>query len=241
MKKSSLIILALFSVLFLASFAAAQETILESLGSNATAFLNSIFLTPFTLSVILLGLLLWIVIYSIVVKIGLGGGKGAWSGGAAVVSLIIVILSFIYLPKDFVTAIVLQYGAMGATILTVIPFFIMLYFSIAITRSLFTARIIWTFYIVYYFAIFIYKIVQPGTTWTNAIPYIGAIVAGAIVIFFLPTIRNIWWKGELSAAEEKGIRDISFRKLGRKLEREETKARTTDTEPEHGFGLGGPF
>jgi len=224
MKKNSLIVLSILSVVFLTSFVAAQ-TILESAGLGITDFLRSILLTPANLSVILLGLLLWIIVYTIVVQIGLGSeGRGS-SIAAGAISLIIVILSFLYLPANFVEAIVLQYGAMGATILTVIPFFIMLYFTVSVSKSLLVARAIWIFYVVYYITLFFYKIATTITgTWTNSIPYIGAIIAGIIIFFLLPAMRDFLYKGKLEAKEERAIKGVKFRALGRKVAEEETKA-----------------
>ena len=226
----TLIIFNLLAFSFLSNLVLA-ETIAESWGRNLAqgiaGFLETIKIDPQTSSIILLGILLWILIYSVVIKIF--HYEGRWGSiSAGIISLIIVILAFLFLPGSLVESIVLQYGAMGATLLTIIPFAIFLYFSISVSRSLFIARVLWIFYIMYYIVIFAYKIVslERGAIWYEYLPYGGAIVAGVIVFFALPTIRKLLFKGELSSLEEKAMKDIDFRKLGRKLEREETRART---------------
>jgi len=200
----------------------------RDVGTAITTFLESIKINPDNLSVILLGVLLWIIVFSIVKQI-FSYQRGKWGHiMATVISLIVVILTFIYMPENFIEAIALQYGAMGATILTVIPFAIMLYFTVSVSSSLFFARVIWIFYIIYYFTLFLYKwgtSTEPFFSFAN-LPYAGAILAGILIFLFLPTMRNFVYKGELDEKEEKGMKDIKFRTLGRKLEREETTSRT---------------
>jgi len=226
----ALSLLAVIMISFVSNFVLA-ETVAEAWGKNLaqgiSSFLETIKINPKTSSIVLLGILLWIIIYSIIVKIF--NYKGKWGSiSGALVSLIIVVLSFLYLPENLVETIVLQYGAMGATILTIIPFIILLYFSISVSRNLFTARVIWIFYIMYYLVIFLYKMgtLEAGSAWYEYLPYLGAMIAGIIIFFALPTIRSLIFQGELSTLKEKAIRDVNFRKLGRKIEREETKART---------------
>ncbi len=218
MKKSTLTIQGFLSLVFVLPFVAAQ-TVLEQTATPIADFLRSIYLTPDVLSKILLGVLLWIVLYSIVSKLKLAGG---WRLGAGLISLIMVVITFIYLPQGFLEAIVLQYGAMGATILTVIPFVIVLYFSLT-TENLFIARVTWVFYIVYYLAIFLYKIATV-TKFAESIPYIGAIIAGLIVFFVLPGIRKLIFKGKVEELAEKGTKAAETRKALIKAEKESLEA-----------------
>ena len=68
---------------------------------------------------------------------------------------------------------------------------------------------------------------QTYDPWSfDSFPYLIAFIAGLIIFFGLKQFRKLLFKGELEGKEEKAIRDISFRKLGRKIEREETEART---------------
>lgn len=220
MKKSGFILSSLFSTMSLLSVVSAQ-TVLDKTATSVSNFLSSIYLTPDNSSKLLLGILLYIVIFTIVSKIGLAGKKKG-NIGAAIASLIIVILSVFYLPDNFIAAIIAQYGAMGATILTVIPFMIILYFSISVSKSLFVARVTWVFYILYYMSLFFYK-TATATDWKQAIPYVAAMIAGIIIFFILPTVRNLVFAGELSSDEEAAMRDVNFRELGKKIQREEAK------------------
>lgn len=208
---------------------------LEKVADKAAGLLEKVKITPDTLSKILLGLLLWMIVFSIVKQIGFGGGK--WGIGSAIFAAIVVLLALLWMPENFIQSIIMQYGAMGATILAVIPFIIMLYFTIAVSGSLLLSRIIWIFYIGYYFTLLIYKgasEVSDYTTyasWAPASPYIAAVIIGLTVFFGLPSLRNLFFKGKLDADEEKGLRDIKWRELGRKLERSETESRTGTTAP----------
>jgi hypothetical protein len=220
MKRSGLIFSAVVSAVFLSSLVAAQ-ILLQDLGSGLSTFLTNIYITPGNLSVILLGLLLWIIIFSIVSKIGLASkSTGGWT--AAAVSLIIVVLSFLYLPKNFVEAIVLQYGAMGATILTVIPFVIILYFSLT-TNSVFMARVIWVFYGMYYLCLFVYKLATVSS-WMEAIPYLGALVAGIIVFIMLGVMRGWIFKEKIAESSEAANQSAARRRALITAERKNLEA-----------------
>lgn len=214
MKKGNIILLAFISVIIISNFAAAA--LLEDIGTASYEFLKNIYLTPDTLSRLLLGLLLWIIINTIVGKIGLAG-KGS-SIASAAISLIMVVLAFIYLPANFVESAVLGYGAMGATILAVIPFVIIFYFAVT-TESLFLSRIIWLFYMVNYLSLFFYKLATVSA-WQETIPYIGAIIAGLIIFIFLPTIRKWIFKGEIEGLSEESRKAAERRKVLLEAERE---------------------
>jgi hypothetical protein len=194
-------------------------TLLQDIGQGIVPLLDKIFINPDNLSKLLLGVLLWIVLYSIVQKMKLGGGM---KSASAAIAVIMVILTFIYLPQGFLEAIVLQYGAMGATILTIIPFAIILYFSLT-TDNLFMARVTWIFYIVYYLTLFFYKIVTVST-WTEAIPFIGAIIAGIIAFILLATMRGWIFKGKIEELSEAGEQAATRRKNLLKAERESLEA-----------------
>ena len=225
-------LLALFALTILVIPLVSAQTALEDLlinTSNAISpFLESIFLTPDNLSKALLGILLWIVLYSVVKGMGLLSDDKMGSIGSGVVALIITTLSFLYMPQGFVEATALQYGAVGATILAVIPFMIMLYFTIVATKSTIIARATWIFYTLYYFGLFIFKLATlqaEEASFVEYIPYSLAILAGIIIFFFIKDLRELYFKGKLENQEEKAIRDINIRGLNRKVEIEEAKTR----------------
>jgi len=224
MKKQNLFLMVSLILLFVLpltlSFVSALDT--EAIQSNwfvspFVEFLQSIGWTTYNTTVILFGILLYMVIFSIVDQIfGRKWGTLGWVY-PAVISLIVTILAFIAIPPNFVDAIVLQYGAMGATILTVIPFIIVFYFSVWVSNNLVVARVTWIFYIVYYATIYIYKVwsltgVSGWDAWVNGqvVPYLGAIVAGILIIWFIAPIREFVHKGNLAAVQEMGT-DIANR------------------------------
>jgi len=183
-------------------------------------------------SKVLLGILLWIVLFSVLSQMELlkVGNSGRILSG--VVSLIITLLTFILMPPNFIEAIVLQYGALGATILTVIPFVIMIYFTFKVSKSLLVSRIAWIFYVVYYMSLFVYKIAETTTVnsgWdlvSQNIPYIGAIVAGALVFLFIKRLRIWKIEQEIDEMKERGAEAVEEIKLLNKLKRKELKGYT---------------
>ncbi|MFA6023002.1 MAG: hypothetical protein WC781_02865 [Candidatus Pacearchaeota archaeon] len=198
-----------------------------SAANGITGFLSTIQLTPRTLSSVLLGALLWIVLYSVLGQIFKVGEKRWARVFSGAVALIITLLAFIYLPANFVEAITLQYSAMGAAILTVIPFAILLYFTVWVSESLLIARVTWIFYIVYYFTLFIYKLASTpaeGGWWAQTIPYWGAIIAGILILILIPGIRTFVFRGKLTAVKEKGMNAAQRRKALLNLEKENLEA-----------------
>ena len=114
----------------------AGQTNAEVWFGGLAKFIKSIFeggISPLNIDYttrILMGILLWMILYSVVSGVGLFKDmkpKFFWTGGIA---LILTILSFLFLPKEFVTAIATPYSAVGATILTFIPFIIIIYFTV---------------------------------------------------------------------------------------------------------------
>lgn len=139
-----------------------------------------------------------------------------------VISGIVTLLALIALPADFIGAIRAQYGAMGAALLSAIPFVILLV-ATARLRSALLARVIWIFYFFYYLAIYLYMIVTVGEGWITAgtIPYLLALVAGLVIFLFIGPIRNALFHGEMSALKESGTRVASRGKILHQLQKEE--------------------
>ncbi len=186
----------LTSVLSLNIVSAADETNFDLLVQNIGELINSGFsglnLEPALLTSLLLGILLYVVLYSIVKQMFGFEGNLSWIS-TGTIALIMTTLTFLYLPENFTEAIALQYSAMGATILSVIPFLILLYFTTVVSNNLFVARVIWIFYVVYYIAIFSYKLASPlppeTSFWLHNIPYLAAILAGIIILITLGYMR----------------------------------------------------
>lgn len=169
------------------------------------------------LSRVFFALLLGMIIYSIIsVMFSESSKKIQWG-----ITIAITSLSLVGLPSGFLEAVRTSYGAMGAAILTVIPFIIILVFSLR-TRSILMARITWVFYSVYYLAMYIYaiavKIDAKGLTTPETIPYIGGFIAGLFVFFFIGNIRKLIFKGKIEGIVEKGQEKIQERKVRLELE-----------------------
>jgi hypothetical protein len=146
------------------------------------------------------------------------------------IAAIITLLAILWLPSNFITAIRDQYGVMGAAILSVIPFIILLIFTVR-TGSILVGRLLWLFYVVYYFALYIYRVAQLYTTSgtfslfaTQAIPYIGAIIVGILMLIFLSPIRKFIFKGEMEKIKEAGTEVVERGKLLHKLQKKELEA-----------------
>jgi len=168
-------------------------------------------LAPGNFTLVLLGILLWMVIYSVIRNIDLFKNYGAiWS---ALFALVVTVLAFKGFPPEFIEGIVIQYRAMGATIVTVIPFLIIFWFTIMTDSiNLMFSRLVWLVYTIYYFSLFIYKIGSENASvgWFAAqnIPYIGAIIVGLIVLIFLGAIRGMAFHEKLKSGKEKGDNKI---------------------------------
>lgn len=207
--------------------AEASQTAVAGAGSGAKAVLNNL-LTPLfsdkeILTRIFFAILLFMIIYQIVDIIF---GKKRWA--TWLIAGIITLLALIWMPVNFIDAIKLQYGAMGAAILSVIPFLILLVFTVRV-GNLLAGRIVWIFFVIYYFALYLYEIIMKSTGgWTGwlsaeTIPYLSAIIAGLIIFFLLGTIRTALFKGEMSSLKESGRQVASKAKLLHKLQDEELR------------------
>lgn len=140
------------------------------------------------------------------------------------ISVVIAIISILGIPPQLLDALVANYGAMGAALLTVIPFAIVLVFSIRVQNAL-LARVIWIFYCVYYFCLYIYKLVVVSTTSvtpaSDSIYYVGALIAGIFMFFFIGSIRDIIFRGKMDALKETGTQIARRGKLLHKLQKKE--------------------
>jgi len=207
--------LVLFAILLASSFVFAQET-------NFEVFVEKIGATNLDVnfSVILFGLLVWMVLYSVFSKMVLFENSVWWSSAVA---LIVTLLSFIYIPKELLDAQGPLYGALGGTIITVIPFAIAVYFTVWVTRSYVIARAIWGIFFLYYLVIFFFgpvdilkikNIDQAAAVQTVNLPYFGATpitaiffvaagIAALFLFYFIGPLRELAWKEHVRGVEER--------------------------------------
>jgi len=220
-----LTLLSLVIVSLLVGFVNADTTAQEA-GNNAKQFFtsvgdffNGLLGQNIPLQKVFLTIILIMVIYSIIEQIFPNNEFVIWS-----ISIIVSILSIMLLSDELINSITIQYGAMGAAILTVIPLIIMLFFTISVKSKL-LAKVSWLFYVIYYFLLYIKAWIDEGL-WSGGAPYYaGAIIVGLFMFFTSGYFRRLLFKGKLSEKEETAIRDINFRKLGRDVERAETESR----------------
>jgi len=193
---------------------AANEFNAGPAGTLAEFLQNNAKINPKVLSSVLLGLLLYIIIYSFVTKaLGFKRESGTlFHFGSIVVSLVVVVLSFLYIPENFIDSIVLQYGAMGMAIVAIVPYLIMLYYTLDVVKNRFAAKAVWLFYVVYYTGLFVYRVGTNGwTSWLQNVPYMGAIAVGLVMLFWIAPLRDIWFKEHLEGVKEKKERNMAKR------------------------------
>lgn len=198
---------------------------LQPAGGAITTFLGNI-LNPFFAgeSVALrfmIGILLFLLVWNVIPYII----DNKWIAFFA--SIIIAYIGFYSIPANFMQAITAHFGVMGATLLSIVPFIIIFVTSIRVANAM-VARVIWLFYCIFYFAIYLYltiNVFQSAGTWywafAETIPHIAAIIIGIIMFFFIGVIRNIIFKGEMSALAESGERIIERGALLHKLQKGE--------------------
>ena len=136
-------------------------------------------------------------------------------------------LALIGLPDSFLQAIRLGYAGMGGAILSVIPFAIILWFTVKV-GSLLIARITWLFFTLYYFALYLSvigsQVGKVGFFEGAAIPYGIAVIGGVIAFFFILKVRDFIFQGEMETVVENGNRKATERKHRLALEMERLKA-----------------
>lgn len=162
-------------------------------------------------------ILLGMIIYSIV-GIVFKGRKTT----SLIITIVITLLSLLWMPSNFLQAIRSQYEAMGGAILAAIPFLIILIFSLRVGNPL-IGRITWILYVIYYFTLLIYRMATSSVSFLSAenIPYIGAIIGGLVIFFLMSTIRNAIFKGDMKGIKEAGEQTIQSAGLLHRLQKEE--------------------
>ena len=219
MKKVYGIFLNFVVTLMSVSFVAAQDNNFKVFGRCAAGSIAQLFdtwrLNPTNLTSILLGVLLWMIIYSLIKKTM--GNSGGWLAGG--VSIIITLLSILFIPDALLLAIGSEYAALGATILTILPFMLAFYFSGAVTENMVIAKAIWAVFTIYYVAMFIFSWgLLPASSVTGVTTnYFGAeidqstisIVAygifalvSAIMFFAIGYVRKVVWDAKVASDSE---------------------------------------
>ncbi|MFH1451927.1 MAG: hypothetical protein ABIF88_01995 [archaeon] len=178
------------------------------------AFGNALFGDLQLMSRILLFILLMMAVYSILDNIDFFK-KGFVRFTS---SLVIALIAVISIPTGFLDAIETQYGAMGAALLVMIPFLIILYFTIKVDNLL-IARLTWGFYAFYNLMLYAYKafVIYTDKGFANAslIPHLVGFGLGVFVFFGIKPIRRLIFHGETQALEEKVSGGLERQRLRR--------------------------
>ncbi len=161
----------------------------------------------------LMFILLGMIIYSIIATMF----KGSHWFLRSTITISITLLAMIGISNTFLKIITAQYGAMGSAILTVIPFIIILFFSVEID-NLVIAKLTWAFYLMYYLSMYVYlSLVKGGFSAAENIPYGIAFLTGIIIFCFIKEIRNIFTEGELDGLVETAMKKVDERGAAEKV------------------------
>lgn len=187
-----------------------------------SAFLTPIFASFFgekeLFSRVLLAILLFMIVYEV---IDFAFKMEGWT--RKLISVIVTILGILVIPPEFVTLIRDNFGVMGAAILTIIPFLIVLAFSIRMGGGV-MARAVWAIYALYYLIIYFYKWINSTNPWWSSpalIPYLLAMIVGIIMFWVIKPIRNAVFKGNMREIEEEGEKIVRRAGTLHKLQRHE--------------------
>ncbi len=212
MKKVGGLILGLVLLFSLTPLVFAQnnfDSTAQTFASKAVGLFSGINLGAQNFTLILFGILVWMLVYSAIRNMDMFRG---YNGGifSAVFALIITFLAFYGLPAGYIDSVLVQYQTLGATIITIIPFVIMFYFTTSVIRNEYVARLAWLVYIVYYFSLFVYKIdIGTGPVFSvENIPYFAGIIMGILVFVFMVVFRRFFFKISLESDEEKAERTV---------------------------------
>ena len=197
----SLILLSIIPSLVVAADAGqVTSNIVTGVSGSISSALTPLFGDQELLMRTLFALLLAMLVYSAVSVMFQESKVISW-----IISGLVTAIALYGLPSGFLEALRSSYGAMGAALLTIVPFIIVLLFSFRVGNG-FIARITWLFFAIYYFVLYIYNWAGLGGAWDSsaALPYLLGVIAGIIIFFFIIPIRKAVFKGKLEAVEEEG-------------------------------------
>jgi hypothetical protein len=223
----SILLAGLFTIVLLAGTISAQSAgqDLRSMFDGLIQFIKELFgLNTIPIQKVLLAALLAMIVYSIVKDMFGQSETISWA-----ISIIIAILSMMGISQELINAIAIQYGAMGAAMLTIIPLVIMIIFTLSI-KSRLISRLAWLFYTIYYFMLYSGASIKSGlrfwetSFWTGSSPYyLMAIIVG-LVMFFSESFFKNWLLGEkLKSEEQEALEDIAREGTLRRIRRREAK------------------
>ncbi len=198
------------------------QTIMTSISGFFGTLLGPLFGQKEMLSRVFFAILLGMIIFSVIsMMFSKSSKKLQWS-----ITGLVTAIALLGIPSGFLESIRTSYGAMGAAILTIIPLFIILVFSLK-TESLIIARATWMMYSVYYLAMYLFKFssnYESGWVTSTNIPYLAGFIIGLGIFFLIPEIRNMIFKGKMEGLMESGIHKAEERKERLAIEMKRLKA-----------------
>lgn len=194
---------------------------LKGVGDGVGGFFTGLFGESFKFensSNFFFAILLGMFIYSII--------SSAFSGFSNSIKWIMTIcisaLAYIGMPNGFLDSLLPSYGAMGLTILTIIPFVIIFFFSVTV-KDLLLARATWGLYFVYYFSIVIVNLFKEGSV--NPVHLLSAAI-GLLMFWLVPYFRHWVSKGKVESDIETAMHNVAVRKAGLDAEQKRLSATT---------------
>ncbi len=139
----------------------------------------------------------------------------------------VTFITIISIPSGYLTALRESYGAAGLTILAVIPFLIILAFTLKV-KSRAIARGTWGVFTIYYFWMYVATIIDPdeGVKIISKAPYVLAIIVGVIMFSFIGYFRVFGSKEKLDedieSAHERILRSGARKQLAEESRTAET-------------------
>jgi hypothetical protein len=199
-----------------ADIAGATKSLIVGVSQGIKEALTPLFGEQEFMTRALFAILIFMIVYSIVSIIFTSSPGATWA-----IALIITAISMLGIPTDFLLAIRTEYGAMGAAILSIIPFMIMLVFTTKV-GSLLVGRMLWIFFALYYFGILFYNFATNpngfSLTAKENIPYLIALIAGIAMFIVLKTIRRALFEGKMGDVKESGRKIAKKANLLHKLQ-----------------------
>ena len=141
------------------------------------------------LSKVFFAVLLGMIIYTTISSFFPGSNFIQWG-----ITIAITTIAMIGIPPGYLEALMVSYGAMGLTILTVIPFLVMVIFTVKV-KDLMIAKGTWAFYVFYYFFLIIgqwwnVRVANTVATAVSTAPYWIAFLGGIAMFFTIPYVRH---------------------------------------------------
>jgi uncharacterized membrane protein YhdT len=131
------------------------------------------------------------------------------------ITIAITFIAFFGVDAEYYEALRTSYGAMGLTILTVVPFMIIALFTIKV-KNLLISKGVWGFYFFYYFFLVIAEWMDV-IDGTNTIPYWVACLGGLVMFISIAWVRIQFIQEKIRAGIEAGMKKVNARKAAREI------------------------